>query len=117
MNAVTKPILGFKDGRTMGTYEAIVDELADAEPRYGYLRADDLRPLTEAEVRIVYQARAVDMTDAFVKDFDLDNFMEEQPLILAARVSFAREKAARQAIFWDVHQECDRRAQFSEWNR
>lgn len=114
MNAVT--VLGFKGNRPTGRYDDLVDRLADEEPRHGFTHADQLRPLTDAEVRLVYEARAVDLNDAFVKDFDMGDYIEDQPLILAAKFAFARERAARSVIYHDVAEECERRVQFSQWN-
>lgn len=116
MNAAHDFRIVHRGGRILSDYETLVDALADSEPRYGFTHADQLRPLTDEEVKLVCDARTVDLTDKFVRDFDMSDYMETQPLILAARFAFAREKAARYVVYQDVAEECERRAQFSQWN-
>lgn len=117
MNAAHDLRIINRGGRVLTEYETLVDQLADTEPHFGFLHADQLRPLTDAEVKLVYEARPVDVNDAFVKDFDLDDFMDVTPIILGARFSFRREQAARKVIYYDVICECERREQFASWNQ
>lgn len=108
-----------RGGRVLSEYDTLVDQLADYEPRGGYTHADQLRPLTSAEVRMVSKQKPVDLNDVFVRDFDVTEFEDSfnSPLVIAARFAFMLEKAARHVAFHDVQDECERRSQFEAWNR
>lgn len=117
MNAITAEFsFGVKGGKPITNYELLVERLADEqlEPRYGYMDAKDIRPLTDAEIEIVCKAYGDEVLDAMnVTALDLAAAVRNP--VDRAKLAFNVEESCRHILLRDLQTECDAREQARQW--
>lgn len=93
-------------------YQQLISAIADEEPITGWSGGPDLPALTRQDVQVVLAHRPQDVLDELtLEPLELQAAYAGSNVIgaLGMRLSAAVERAARDAIWHDVAQECDQR--------
>lgn len=104
-------------------YRELVSKCANQEPVHGFSGHQDLPRLPQADILTVLQAREHDVMDEIRLDAGYmagalrvvgNNSIATSDLVLGSHLFVALEFAAREAIWSDVLEECQRRVESHE---
>jgi hypothetical protein len=96
-------------------YMALVHSLADQEPRYGWMCALELPRLSAQDVALISREYPEEVTEGVCEEFSVTPFVESigtgDVCHIGLKVAVAISESARDVVWPDVQEECERRAQ------